>query len=193
VRFEEVSILIVDDDMAIRKLLAGFLGDRWHCRTASCTDEAFVLIGQRRPNVVVTDINMPGQSGLELCQLLRQKYSDVEVIVVSALSDIDHAIEALRSGAADYITKPFSLSQVTVAVERALARQRAADQNRRQAESLETRISRDTDGLGSTIEQVDSGRGQGIRRLQSDHSRFGQDTGGSRLRNARSLGSRGGL
>jgi putative nucleotidyltransferase with HDIG domain len=153
---EQASILIVDDDRAIRTLLAGFLGDRWDCRTASCADEAIVLLEQRRSSLVLTDINMPGQSGLELCRLVRHRYSDVEVIVISALSEIDSAIQSLRCGAADYITKPFSLDQVALAVDRALARHRAADQNRSQAESLEEKICRDTGKLGTTHEQLDA-------------------------------------
>jgi response regulator RpfG family c-di-GMP phosphodiesterase len=153
---EEASILIVDDDRAIRTLLAGFLGDQWHCRTASSAREALVLLEQRRSNLVLTDVNMPGQSGLELCRLVRERFSGVDVIVMSARSEIDSAIQALRSGAVDYVTKPFSLDQVRVAVERALARNIAAHEVRREAESLEERICRDTDKLGSTNEQLGS-------------------------------------
>jgi response regulator RpfG family c-di-GMP phosphodiesterase len=153
---EDVSILIVDDESAIQVLLAGFLGQRWRCTTASRADEAVQLLSTCDFDLIVTDINMPGRSGLDLCQDVRQNYPEVDVIVISALSDIEHAIQAMRCGAIDYLTKPFSLDQVTASVEAALAKQAANRQQRKQAESLEAKISQDTDSLGTTNGHLDA-------------------------------------
>ena len=151
---EAVSILIVDDESAIRVLLAAFLGQRWHCTTASCAADAVQLLDTGDFDLIVTDINMPGRSGLDLCQMVRQNYPAVDVIVISALSDIDHAIQAMRCGAVDYLTKPFSLDQVAAAIEAALAKQAADRRHRKEAESLEAKISRDTVSLGTANERI---------------------------------------
>jgi response regulator RpfG family c-di-GMP phosphodiesterase len=153
---EDVSLLIVDDESAIRVLLAGLLGQRWRCTTASCADEAVQLLSTCDFDLVVTDINMPGRSGLDLCQDVRRNYPEVDVIVISALSDIEHAIQAMRCGAVDYLTKPFSLDQVTASVEATLAKQAATRQQRKQAESLEAKISQDTVSLGTAHEHLDA-------------------------------------
>ena len=145
---QDVSILIVDDESAIRVLLAAFLGQRWRCTTASCADDAVQLLNSGHFDLMVTDINMPGRSGLDLCQSVRQNYPAVDVIVISALSDIDHAIKAMRYGAVDYLTKPFSLDQVAASIEAALAKQAAARHHRKQAESIEAKMCRDTASLG---------------------------------------------
>jgi response regulator RpfG family c-di-GMP phosphodiesterase len=156
VNSEDVSILIVDDESSIRVLLAGFLGDRWQCTTASSADEAIQLLGNSAFDLIVTDINMPGRSGLDLCKNVRQNYPAVDVIVISALSDINHAIQAMRSGAVDYITKPFSLDQVNKAIEAALAKRAVTRRNREQAETLEARICQDTDSLGTAHHSIDA-------------------------------------
>lgn len=151
---ENVSILIVDDESAIRVLLAAFLGQRWSCTTAACADDALQLLNSGEFDLMVTDINMPGRSGLDLCQSVRQNYPAVDVIVISALSDIDHAIKAMRCGAVDYVTKPFSLDQVSASIEAALAKQAGARRHREQAESIEAKICQDTASLGTAHESL---------------------------------------
>jgi DNA-binding NtrC family response regulator len=120
---EEISILIVDDEEPIRRLLATYLSSTYACITAASADEAIMLVASRRFNLVLTDITMPGASGLELCQYVQKTFPETIVIMVSGLTDRHDAIEAMRCGAFDYITKPFDLTQVLIAVERALHHQ----------------------------------------------------------------------
>jgi response regulator RpfG family c-di-GMP phosphodiesterase len=117
---KDVAILIVDDEESLRKLLCNFLGDEYACMAASNADEAAMLLELRPFNLVLSDITMPGATGLELCQLVSKMCPETVVVMVSAMTDIDYAIEAMRQGAFDYVTKPFSFSNLLLAVERAL-------------------------------------------------------------------------
>src|SRR4030095_11662711 len=117
------SILIVDDDEAVRKLLVLKLGTEYTCATAASAEEAKNLLATHSFHLMLSDIAMPGCSGLKLCEFVRKKYPNTVVVMVSGLSNIQDAIEAMRRGAFDYVVKPFELLQMFVAVERALRHQ----------------------------------------------------------------------
>lgn len=137
---KQISILIIDDEEPIRRLLAMYLSEEYTCLTAASADEATELLARGPFNLVVTDIAMPGRSGLELSQYIHQAYPDTVVIVISGMSDINYAIEAMRHGAFDYVTKPFDLSQVLMAVDRALRYQVLIAEKRLYEESLEEAV-----------------------------------------------------
>lgn len=136
----EYSILIIDDEEPIRRLLAMYLSEVYVCATASSADEAAALLAGESFNLVITDITMPGTSGIELCQLVQQAYPETVVIMVSGMTDIKCAIEAMRHGAFDYITKPFDLPQVMLSVERALRYQALVAAKRNYEQSLEETV-----------------------------------------------------
>src|SRR5215216_664233 len=117
---ENISILIVDDEESICMLLKRCLTNDYACVTASGADEATALLSSRAFNVVLTDIRMPGTSGLELCQLIQETCPETIVMMISGMTDIHYAIEAMHFGAFDYIAKPFDLGQVLLAVQRAV-------------------------------------------------------------------------
>lgn len=137
---KEVSILIIDDEEPIRRLLALYLSEDYNCVTASSADEASVLLSASSFNLVMTDITMPGSSGIELCQHIHHAYPDTVVIMVSGMTDINYAIEAMRHGAFDYVTKPFDLQQVLMAVDRALRYQVLVVAKRHYEQSLEETV-----------------------------------------------------
>jgi cyclic di-GMP phosphodiesterase len=117
----EARVLIVEDDPAVCMLLAAYLGSKYQCTTAGNAEAALNILQSSGPfNLVITDINMPGTSGLELCQHIHERYPETVVMVVSAHRDIEYAIEAMRHGAFDYVLKPFDFAAVIIAVERAL-------------------------------------------------------------------------
>jgi len=120
---KEVSMLIIDDEEPIRRLLETYLSGRYTCVTAGSAAEARILLTGNSFDLVITDIVMPGTSGIELCQYVHQTCPETVVVMVSGMTDINYAIEAMRQGAFDYITKPFDLSHVVMAVERALCYQ----------------------------------------------------------------------
>ena len=123
---EKVSILIVDDEESIRRLLASYLGDSYTCVTARDAEEAKKLLAASSFNLVLTDITMPGTSGIELCEHINAMYKDTFVIIISAHVADQRYNEAKRCHAFDLIAKPFDLSKVSSTVKRALSYQ--ADQ-----------------------------------------------------------------
>jgi putative nucleotidyltransferase with HDIG domain len=130
---ESPSILIVDDDRAVRALLNTYLGARYNCTTASDADEAAMILEKEFFHLVLTDITMPFTSGLDLCHLVGRMCPATVVIIISANGHIDYAAEAMRQGCFDYITKPFDLVRIGDAVDRALRYQEIiALRNRRQ-------------------------------------------------------------
>ncbi|HWP43007.1 MAG TPA: HD domain-containing phosphohydrolase [Blastocatellia bacterium] len=117
---KSASILIVDDEQAVRKVLETSLGSQYRCTTAASTEEAIGLLAAASFSLVLSDITMPGASGLELCRFIREKFPETVVVMVSAMTDIQYAITAMRQGAFDYVIKPFDLSQLSLVVDRAL-------------------------------------------------------------------------
>jgi len=151
---KEVSILIIDDEEPIRRLLALYLSDEYTCVTASGADEANVLLAGSSFNLVMTDITMPGTSGIELCENIHETHPDTVVIMVSGMTDINYAVEAMRHGAFDYVVKPFDLSHVLMSVERALRYQALIAAKRHYEQSLEETVRLRTAELRSLNENL---------------------------------------
>ena len=115
------KVLVVDDKEMMRDSVATILGRRGHTVVAAPGGEAALeRIGRKRPDAVVTDLQMPGMSGLELLAEIRRFDEDLPVVFMTAYGTIDTAVEAMRNGAFDYVTKPFSGDELLIAVERAI-------------------------------------------------------------------------
>lgn len=117
-------ILVVDDDETIRDTLYELLSEEHDCQTAQTAEQALARLEVDSYDLVLTDISMPGLSGLELLGHVRQKYPDTPVIIISGISDQDHAQGLIRLGAFEYLLKPFRLEVVEKSVKRALDRRR---------------------------------------------------------------------
>jgi two-component system response regulator HydG len=114
-------VLVVDDDKSMIELLAERLRKRqFEVVTAQGAAEGRVAFDSAEPDVVVTDLNMPGQSGIQFCEWVVTNRSDTPVIVITAFGSLDTAIAAIRAGAYDFITKPFEIDVLAIALERAL-------------------------------------------------------------------------
>jgi DNA-binding NtrC family response regulator len=119
------DILIVDDDRAVATAFQQFLGFEGHdCRLASSAADALQLIGERRPNLVMMDVRMPGIDGLQALEQIRAGFPDVSVVIMTAYGSSQTSIDAIRSGAFDYLTKPLDLDQLREVIRKALAAQR---------------------------------------------------------------------
>ncbi len=114
------KILVVDDDDAIRDTLYDLLSEQYVCQTAETAEKALARLEADEYDVVLTDISMPGLSGLELLGHIRQKYSKTPVIIISGISDQEHAQGLIRLGAFDFLLKPFRLEVVEKSVQRAV-------------------------------------------------------------------------
>ncbi len=136
---EQETILIVDDEQSIRRLLSRKLSsDGFSCQEASDADQAIELINKGSVELVLLDINMPGKSGVELLSEIEAHHPDIAVIMVTGVTDISTAVNCIRAGAYSYLTKPFSLDEVSLNVERALEQRKlAAERNRLEHEARE--------------------------------------------------------
>lgn len=125
------SILIADDDDSLRRVLEFQLREGGH-DVLSAADglAALEIFTEREVACLVTDLRMPGLSGLELLRRTSAINSETPVIVITAYGDVETAVEAMRAGAFDYIAKPFNRDQILLTVEKALAFGAAVSENR---------------------------------------------------------------
>jgi DNA-binding NtrC family response regulator len=113
------TLLIVDDDPRIRTSLASALGaDETEVRVAEDAEAALRVLGQEPVGVVLTDVKMPGMSGLDLLKMLKERAPDLDVILMTAYDDLPLVAEAMREGAADFLVKPLDLHQLRVVLDR---------------------------------------------------------------------------
>lgn len=114
------SILIVDDEEFVRHLLSSFLGTRHKCLTAASAVQALETLESNQVDLVMTDIMMPGISGLELCDIVRQFHPQTQIVIISALGDGGNRAAAKERGAFEFIEKPFDLNVLLSIVDRAM-------------------------------------------------------------------------
>ncbi len=136
----EAVILIVDDEATQREVLAGFLRKRkFEVVQAASVDEALRAASVRTIDMVLTDLKMPGGSGIDLVQGVHAINADVPVIVMTAFGTVASAVDAMKRGAADYLTKPIDLDELEVLVARTLERRALVSENRELRQQVETR------------------------------------------------------
>jgi two-component system KDP operon response regulator KdpE len=125
-QIERAIVLIVDDEPEIlRALRAGLAAQGYEILVAVSGDEALSVAANRSPDIVILDVMLPGAiDGLEVCRRLRE-WSDLPIIMLSALGHERQKVAALDIGADDYLTKPFGMSELTARVRSALRRNRA--------------------------------------------------------------------
>lgn len=140
------SVMIVEDEPSVREILCWRLTEEgYQCEAVPNAVEALTKIRNGQAcDLVVSDIRMPGLSGIELLKELRQSFPDIAVIMVTAVSDMSTAIETLKMGAYDFITKPFNLDEVLIAVDRALEKRDLILKNREYQMYLEDRVEEQT-------------------------------------------------
>lgn len=115
-------ILVVDDELQITRVLrASLMAQRYDVRTANDPEEGLRLFAEWQPDLVITDLMMPGISGVELCQEIRRK-SRIPIIVLSVRDQERSKVEALDAGADDYVTKPFGIQELLARIRAHLRR-----------------------------------------------------------------------
>jgi two-component system response regulator AtoC len=125
------QILVVDDDNAMRQMLASLFADQGYgVLEAASAGEAVDRARECEIDAVLSDIRMPGRSGIELVGELRRVRPEAPVVLMTAFGSIDSAVDAMRAGAFDYITKPFEPEAVLITLERALERRVLEEENR---------------------------------------------------------------
>ena len=115
------KILIVDDDAEFRSYLIDFLKEEgYETDSASTAMEALAKCGEREFNVVLLDFMMPGMSGIDALLELRKQHPRTKVIMITAFASIENAVDAIRRGASDYVSKPFKIQELLTTVRRVL-------------------------------------------------------------------------
>ncbi len=143
-------VLFVDDDSAMCEAVSSELAEHGvGVASRTTADEAFDALSREDFDVVITDLHMRGTNGIDLCQRIAENRRDVPVIVITAFGSLDTAIATIRAGAFDFITKPFDIDDVLVAVERAV-RDRVLRQEVRRLQSELERPSPPSEIIGSS-------------------------------------------
>lgn len=139
------TVLIVDDESAVRQLLADILSPEFNCKLAGSAEAALTMIEHFPFNLVISDINLGGMSGVELIPRIRETAPDTVVLMISGSGAIDSAIDAMRVGSFDYIRKPFNISHVKAAAVRALEHQALLVSKREHEENLQKLVEERTE------------------------------------------------
>ncbi|MBW2498005.1 MAG: sigma-54-dependent Fis family transcriptional regulator [Deltaproteobacteria bacterium] len=133
-------ILVVDDERSMQEFLEIFLRrEGYDVITAGDVDTALVHLESDEIDLVITDLQMPEKTGLELIQAARESSPDTIVIVVTAFGTTDSAIAAMKEGAYDYLTKPFKVDELRIVMEKALEKKVLASENRRLRQEIRSR------------------------------------------------------
>jgi len=138
----EYRILVVDDENSLRELLSILL-QREGYKVDQATDgaAAFSMVQENSYNLVISDIQMPKMTGIELLRQLREQENNVTVMMITAFSSTEEAVEAMKLGAYDYITKPFKNDEIRLVIKNALEREQLQQENLQLKKQLGQRFS----------------------------------------------------
>ena len=151
-------LLIVDDERPMRNLMCVILGEAAEeCKTAASAEEALKILEMERFDAVISDLSMPGMSGMQLLTEVRRLYPDTAFLIASGVGDIRIGVEAMRKGCDDYIVKPFQVDFVLAAVDRALRKRRLEQEVERYRHHLEELVVDRTQQLQSALTGIERG------------------------------------
>jgi len=137
---KHARILVVEDEINIRSALVTMLEKLGHTVQGTATaEEALALLEYSTIDLVMTDLRMPGLGGMEFLRQMKEKWPETEAIVMTAFGSIDTAVEAMRLGAYDYLTKPIDRDRFPIVIEKTLERHALAQENKELRDRLETR------------------------------------------------------
>jgi two-component system NtrC family response regulator len=150
------KILIIDDDTSLRRVLEYNLQEEGYGVVAAANGgEGLACFDDLQPDLVITDLKMPGVSGFQVLKIIREKAPGLPVIVITAFGAVETAVEAMKLGAYDYITKPFNRDALRLTVRKALEMRGLSEENRRLRAELTDRAEfRNIIGVSRAMEQV---------------------------------------
>jgi two-component system, NtrC family, response regulator HydG len=137
-------VLVVDDEPDMVENCVRILRRAgYRCLSTTDPDRVLSLLESERPDLVLTDLKMPGLDGFAVLRRVQEIDPGLPVVVVTAFATIESAVKAIKEGAFDYLPKNFSIEQLTIVVERALRQRRLAQENRNLREQLQTTLALD--------------------------------------------------
>ncbi len=154
---EKGKILIADDEVDIRELLGDYLqAEGYDCILAEDAYKAIEIFRTTKDiDLVMSDIRMPGKTGLDLLGEIKECDADVMVIMISAVKDIESAITAMSKGAYDYVSKPFKLNEVGLIAKKAIEKRKLVLENRQYQIQLEEMVEKRTIELQNALNRLD--------------------------------------
>ena len=106
------NVWIIDDEESIRTICTSALEDLFKIEAFSSASQALLALNSSKPDLIITDIKMPGMSGLEFLDKVSEKYPDLPTIIITAHANMDNALSAYKGGAFEYLTKPFDINEI---------------------------------------------------------------------------------
>ena len=186
-------MLVVDDERSnVESLEKIFLREGMRVLAASDAKQALELVRTHRVHVVLTDLMMPGTTGLELLRAIKQVAPDVEVVLMTAYGSVEAAVSAMRDGAYDFVEKPLKRISIVKSVRKAAERQKLVAENQSLKDEIKRLAHREIVGSSPALRRVDRRRdagraqpGDGARPRRERHRQ-----GAARALHPRALGAR---
>jgi putative two-component system response regulator len=148
-------LLIIDDEAGIREVLSRFFQEQgYQCTVVASAEEALEAIDRQRFAVSLTDIRLGGMSGMEFLEQAREKDPDLAIVMMTGVNDTDVAVSAMRSGAMDYVLKPFRLTKLVTTVEEASEKRRRRMESEAYQRLLEEKVEERTSELRRAIVEI---------------------------------------
>ena len=159
-------VLAVDDEVAASKLLSHILGPPSYRTSVARNGEEALAALEREPfDAVISDLHMPGMSGIELLTFVRSRYPHAAFLVTTGVDDVDVGVQAMRSGADDYLVKPLRETVVEASLERALHKRRLEHQLEEHRQRLEEMVAERTSQLNAALQQIERSYGDTLQAL----------------------------
>jgi DNA-binding NtrC family response regulator len=141
---EKPSILVVEDEAKMRRLLELELADQdFRAQTVADAETALKLLNTNQFDLIVTDLKLPGMSGMEFLQAVKRANAAIPIIIMTAFGTVESAVEAMKIGASDYVLKPFSLAELVLVIRKELDSHHLREENRTLREALGERYKYD--------------------------------------------------
>jgi len=118
---DDKRVLIIDDESSIVNLCKRIIGNmNLSCSTAATAEEGLRALEKNRYSLILLDMDLPGMSGMEMLEKVRILYPKIQVVIITGKATVENAVEAMKKGACDYVTKPFEIDELRIPVNRAL-------------------------------------------------------------------------
>ena len=152
---DKPTILIVDDERSARHGMRMLLERDYRIISAENSSSALEKLESNKVDIMLTDVRMPGMDGIELMEVAQKKYNDLKCIILTAYGDVDLAVQAMKKGAVDFMTKPINLDKLEILLKRLLQSQKIEIENRALKEQLDVQFGMDNIiGKSSSMQQV---------------------------------------
>lgn len=173
---DEINVLIVDDDKVLCKMLEDMLSEEAKLKVTSANNglDAIEKIKGGNFDLILTDLMMPGANGIEVLRTAKEIDEGVHVVIVTGFASLETAVEAVRKGAYDYITKPFKLDEIRIVVQNASERIRLLRQNQALIENLKHAYE-ELNALKKPREELSIKVGKINERMDERQERLGED------------------